>query len=107
VKNKLHLSLLLGFLVLLCFPLHAQQQEDRFVVLDRKLTALAEDVPGLNEKVEFSVTGASIQEFLGGLANSHELNISIDPTLQIRIYNQFSNEKVSNVLLFLISIFCL
>lgn len=99
MKNYLFQFLLLGFLVLTSFSMQAQ--EDRFVVMERKLSELANDVPGLNEKVEFSVTGASLQEFLGGLATSHELNISIDPTLQIRIYNRFSNEKVSNVILFL------
>jgi type IV pilus assembly protein PilQ len=100
VKNNLLQFLLVGFLVLIYLPSQAQQ-EDRFVALEKKLSELSNDVPGLNEKVEFSVTGASLQEFLGGLATSHELNISIDPTLQIRIYNRFSNEKVSNVLLFL------
>ena len=100
MKNNLTQFLVLGFLVLISFTTQAQQ-EDRFVVMERKLSELASDVPGLNEKVEFSVTGASLQEFLGGLASSHELNISIDPTLQVRIYNRFSNEKVSNVILFL------
>ena len=101
MKNSLTQFLVLGFLVLISFTTQAQQ-EDRFVVMEKKLSELASDVPGLNEKVEFSVTGASLQEFLGGLASSHELNISIDPTLQVRIYNRFSNEKVSNVILFLV-----
>lgn len=100
MKNSFIQFLILGFLVLISFTTQAQQ-EDRFVVMEKKLSELASDVPGLNEKVEFSVTGASLQEFLGGLASSHELNISIDPTLQVRIYNRFSNEKVSNVILFL------
>jgi type IV pilus assembly protein PilQ len=98
---KKRIVLLVALFVLPFFSVSAQQSEDRFVALEKKLTELSKDVPGLTEKVEFSVTGASLQEFLGGLATSHELNISIDPTLQIRIYNRFSNEKVLNVLLFL------
>ncbi|MDB5274737.1 MAG: gspD [Chitinophagaceae bacterium] len=101
MKYYLIRTLFIGFIILFQFPIQAQQQEDRFVVLEKKMAELSKDVPGLNEKVEFSVTGASLQEFLGGLATSHELNISIDPTLQIRIYNKFSNEKVANVILFL------
>ncbi|MHC5954149.1 hypothetical protein ACYTX9_09555, partial [Streptococcus pyogenes] len=58
-------------------------------------------VPGLNEKVDISVSGVSVQEFLRGLAESNNLNISVDPTLSFRVYNNFTNEKVYNILLFL------
>lgn len=86
---------------LLFFPLLIFAQENRFTVLEQKFNELSSLNPGLNEKVDFSVSGVSIQEFLRGLAESNNLNISIDPNLNFRIYNNFTNEKVSNILLFL------
>ncbi len=102
VKNKVLLSLSLFIQLVFSEVLFAQQQEDRFMVLEKKITEVSKGTPGLTENVDFSVTGASIQEFLGGLAASHELNFSIDPSLQIRVYNKFTNEKVFNVILFLV-----
>lgn len=76
-------------------------QDDRFQQLEQRLKDLTAVTPGLNEKVDFSVSGASIQEFLRGLAESNNLNISIDPSLNFKIYNNFTNETVSNIILFL------
>lgn len=86
---------------ILFFPVSIFAQENRFAVLEQKLSELSSGNPGLNESVDFSVSGVSIQEFLRGLAESNNLNVSIDPNLNFRIYNNFTNEKVSNILLFL------
>ncbi len=75
--------------------------EQRFEQMEKQMKNLAGSNPGLNEKVDFSVSGATIQEFLRGIAESNELNISVDPSLNFRIYNNFTNEKVMNILLFL------
>ena len=75
--------------------------EQRFEQMEKQMKNLAGANPGLNEKVDFSVSGATIQEFLRGIAESNELNISVDPSLNFRIYNNFTNEKVMNILLFL------
>lgn len=80
---------------------HLVYSQDRFAVLENKLQQIATQTPGLTETVDFSVVGVSIQEFLRGLAETNNLNISIDPSLDIRVYNNFTNEKVSNILLFL------
>lgn len=76
-------------------------QDDRFSELEQRLNDLAQLNPGLNEKVDFSVSGVSIQEFLRGLAESNALNISVDPNLNFRVYNNFNNERVLNIILFL------
>jgi type IV pilus assembly protein PilQ len=77
-------------------------EKDRFEVIEKKLRKLSrKELPGLKEVVDFSVSGVSVQEFLRGLAESNNLNISVDPTLNIRVVNNFTNEKVSNILLFL------
>ncbi|MBC7387683.1 MAG: general secretion pathway protein GspD [Opitutaceae bacterium] len=77
-------------------------EQDRFLILEKKLRRLSKnEVPGLKDVVDFSVSGVSIQEFLRGLAESNNLNISVDPSLSIRIVNNFTNERVLNILIFL------
>lgn len=115
-KQMIHLnkSLLLCLMMLFAFSsLKAQNypdtsdvilgsEKDRFEILEKKMRKLSKrELPGLKDVADFSVSGVSIQEFLRGLAESNNLNISVDPTLQIRIVNNFTNEKVSNILLFL------
>lgn len=105
---------LIAFACAFSFPVLAQsdpqdtsdvisgQEKDRFVILEKKLRKLSRNqLPGLKEVVDFSVSGVSIQEFLRGLAESNSLNISVDPALNIRVVNNFTNEKVMNILLFL------
>lgn len=91
------------FLILFCSfsLLTASAQQDRLDKIEAYLKVLNKDVPGLNEKVELSVNGVSIQEFIRGLATAHNLNVSIDPSINITIVNNFSNATVSDVLLFL------
>lgn len=88
---------------LVCSSSIAQNQPvDRIKTLETKLETLANSsAPGLKEVVDFSVSGVSIQEFLRGLAETNNLNISIEPTLNIKVVNNFTNEKVSSILLFL------
>lgn len=74
---------------------------DRFIALEEKLDDLKKDVPGLNEKVDFAISGASIQEFIKTLAESNNLNVSVDAALNIRVNNNFNDERVMNILLFL------
>ena len=75
---------------------------DRFGVLAQRLQALGDSAaPGLNQRASLSVAGVSIQEFLRGLAETHNLNVSIDPTLQVRVSNNFTDVRVLDLLLFL------
>ncbi len=99
------------FIILVCFYFYliqsATAQEDqnndlRIASIEKQLLELAENqLPGLNEKVEFSVSQSSIQEFLRGLAELVELNVNIDPGISGSISNNFKNEKVLNIILFL------
>jgi len=75
-------------------------QEDRFQVLEQRLRNLSQNVPGLNEKVETSVSNGSLQEFLHGLASTHDLNLNIDPAISQKITSYFTNERVITVLLY-------
>ena len=75
--------------------------QDRIQKIENQLTALTTDMPGLEEKVQMSVSGVSIQEFMRGIADAHKLNISVDPTIQQNVVNNFANATVSDVLIFI------
>jgi len=77
------------------------QQLNRIAQLEQHLKNLSAEVPGINQKVTLSVSGASIQEFLRALAEAADLNINVDPALETRIYNNFQSETARNVLLFI------
>jgi hypothetical protein len=76
------------------------QQSDRITQLEQRLKNLSAEVPGINQHVTLSVSGASIQEFLRALAEAADLNINVDPALETRIYNNFQSETARNVPLF-------
>ena len=98
--NLLRLKkIFLVFLILSSAAVHAQQ--DRFTAIESKLKELALTTPGLNEKVELSVNGVAIQEFIRAMATTNNLNVSVDAGLTTKIVNNFSNVTVSDVLLFL------
>jgi len=88
------------FAVVICIATVAKAQ-DRFMVIENKLKELSKDNLGLNEKVELSVNGVAIQEFIRGLATANNLNVSVDASLNTKIVNNFSNVTVTDVLLFL------
>ena len=74
--------------------------QDRIKQMENQLDLMTTEVPGLEEEVQMSVSGVSIQEFMRGIADAHKLNISVDPTIQQNIVNNFANATVSDVLLF-------
>lgn len=78
-----------------------QESSERARQVEERLRNLAVTVPGLNQKVQMNLSNVSIQEFLRGLAQANNLNINIDPQLNFKIYNNFTNESALNVLVFL------
>lgn len=90
-------------LILVVFILFSQQvlADDRIKQIETKLNALTTEIPGLEETVEMSVSGVSIQEFMRGLADAHKLNVSVDPSIKQSIVNNFVNATVSDVLIFI------
>ncbi len=78
-------------------------QTERISNIEAHLQALSNILPGLNQRVETSISNGSIQEFLKGLAATHNLNINTDPAITQRITGYFSNEPVINVLIYLAS----
>lgn len=75
-------------------------EDPRFAVIEQKLNALADSVPGLNNKVELSVNGVALQEFIRAIAITNNLNVSVESSLDTKIYDNFSDVTVSNVFMF-------
>jgi len=77
------------------------QQVDRIQLLQQRLEKLSISVPGLNDAVQLSITGASVQDFLAALSKSNGLSISVDPKLNFKVNNNFNNVTALNILVFL------
>ena len=100
LKNKIIFSVVLIFFCQLSI-LAQEGFKDRLGGIKEQLELLAEaDVKGLNGDVNFAVASAPIQDFLKSIAETHELNIHIDPGLSLKVTNNFTNAKVKDVLYF-------
>lgn len=89
------------FVLLQAITIAQGKGTDRFQDIDIKLKELAIDMPGLDEKIELSVSSLNIQDFIRAIANTNKINIHISPELDMTVNNNFSNVSVSNILLFL------
>jgi type IV pilus assembly protein PilQ len=70
-------------------------------MLEEKLIQLAKDYPGINDKVELSMNGATIQEYVRAIGINNNLNVNVDPSLDIKLTNSFSKVSAKEVFLFL------
>jgi len=94
MKQKIFITIFICF----SFLLNAQ---DRLDVIEEKLNQLAKDYPGINDKVELSMNGASIQEYVRAIGTNNNLNVNVDPSLDIKLSNNFSKVTAKEVFLFL------
>lgn len=100
--KKLVAGLLVNLsLVTLVCAQYGQADVDRVNAVTERLNNLSQTIPELNQKVRLNVSDVSIQEFLRALAQTNKLNLSIDPALNFKIYNNFTNETAKNILIFL------
>jgi len=76
--------------------------QNRVEEIKNQLEVLKVDNPSLDNMVELSVNGSSLTEVIRGLANTNDLNISVDGNLDVLIVNNFSNVTVAEVLVFLV-----
>lgn len=75
--------------------------QDRYDIIKNRFETLSGTITALNEKVNISVSDVSIQEFLRAVANSTKLNLSIEPSLNINVINNFSDVMVKDMLVFI------
>ena len=78
----------------------SQNDLDRLPELQKKLNVYQKKSGKLNEKVTISLNG-SIQEMVGFLAESTQLNISVDPTIKANVSNTFTDASTRDILLYL------
>ncbi|MDN3588104.1 general secretion pathway protein GspD [Pedobacter aquatilis] len=92
-------SLLLGS----ANPAFAQDgTTERLRQVEERLRSVSVMVPGLNQKVQMAMSGATVQEFLRALAQANNLNINVDPALNFKMSNNFRSETAMNILLFMV-----
>lgn len=77
------------------------QQTDRIQLLQKELDKLSVRVPGLNDMVQLSISGVSIQDYLNALGRANGLSLNVDPKLNFKINNNFNNVTAANILVFL------
>ncbi len=77
------------------------KSQDRFAILEQRLIDLGKTSPGLNEKVDLSINGATIQEFIRAIGVNNNLNVNVDPSIDVKIANNFSKVSAQEVFLFL------
>ncbi len=94
MKNSLIISLWL----LLSVCLYGQ---DRFTGIENSLNELSATQEGLNNSVELSVSNTNLSDFVRGVGLENKLNVSIDPSINYLVNNNFSNALVKDIFLFL------
>jgi type IV pilus assembly protein PilQ len=99
MKRLIKSSILIVSCLLFAGQVYAQ---DRIEQIKNQLEILKADNPSLENNVELSVNGTSLKELIRGIANTNDLNISVDEGLNVLIVNNFANVSVSNVLVFLV-----
>ncbi len=70
--------------------------------MERDIQDLSKIQVGLNEKVQVSVTGITLADFISAIAYEHNLNVSVDENLQNQVVNNFYDATVKDVFVFLI-----
>lgn len=77
------------------------QNSQRIEAIRNRLDSLSIYFPGLNEPVQISLSDASIQEFIRGIAAANDLNVSVSQNLDFAVTNNFSSAPVKDVFVFL------
>ncbi len=75
--------------------------QDHYAKLDSLLTVKSKDIPELNGKVSISVSDVSLDEFLRGVAKSSGLNLDVQPGLDFKVVNNFTNVQVKDMLVYI------
>ncbi|MBL7932297.1 MAG: type II and III secretion system protein [Bacteroidia bacterium] len=88
--------------IIFCFCiLGFLEAQDRFDIIEEKLNQLAKEYPGVNEKVDLSLNAATIQEYIKTIGAVNNINVNVDPSLDIKLSNNFSKVTAKEVFIFL------
>ena len=99
--NIISLLFIVLFTCLISIPLKAQNNPDRFKILQDSLDKLSDEVLGLEEYVDLSVNQVNIADFLRGVSKTNSVNITVDPNLDLKVTLAFNKLKLKDLLIFL------
>lgn len=88
------------FVISFLFSISVKSQ-DRFAILEQKLIEVGKSSPGISEKVDLSMNGVTIQEYIRAIGVNNNLNVTVDPSIDVKIVNNFSKVTAQDVFLFL------
>lgn len=89
------------FIFLFLLSLNAiGQDHHRLDSLNKQLAAYADSIPSFRNKVDISVSNTSLKEFLRAVAETHDLNLSLERIPEYRITNNFENVTVEGLIAF-------
>ncbi len=77
-------------------------QQPTLADMERDILDMAKVQAGLNEKVQVSVSGIALSDFIAAVAFEHNLNVSVDDKMNTVIVNNFHDAMVKDVFIFLI-----
>jgi type IV pilus assembly protein PilQ len=101
--KKRFLCTLFAFMILM--QANAQQVKNdsvRIHKIQKQLESLTATIPGLMKAVTFNVSKAELPNFVRLVANTHQINVSIDADLRtIMLTHNFSNALVKDIFLYL------
>lgn len=93
--------LLLVFLQSNCNAQNDTIEDERISEIASILNNLSDSIPSLNSKINISVEDASLQDFISGIAENNQLNISVDENINSRISTTFTSIPAKEILVFL------
>ena len=97
MKRYVYLFVTLLFLSL---STKAQDGGERIQKLGAKLDSLVTVIPALSKPVEITINSTDLSTYLRAVANSHNMNLSIEPSLKsISVSQRLTDAKVKDVLL--------
>jgi len=99
MKFKIQPPLRLCLLVFFLFGFASTQAQDPG--LERRLDSLARVIPGLNQPSDLSLTDVPLADYVRALGRVHAVNVYMDDTPSVLITNNFTNETLKSIFLFL------
>ncbi|MEP2936721.1 MAG: type II and III secretion system protein [Gilvibacter sp.] len=91
--------LLYSLFFLLSFTTLGQNTE--LEKIEAQLELISQEKPGLLEKMRIDISGLTLYDLIGAIAQEHELNVSVDDDLNQVVRSNFYDVLVSDVFLFL------
>lgn len=97
------LTLIIIISLALLFPSRgfAQQNNQHLQQIQNTLDSLSQIIPGLNKKVQLSISGVPAQDYLRAIGRANNISFHIDPSVNFTVNNTFSDVTASNILLLL------